>query len=205
VSVADRLRLPLEFDVAAMASDVATLPDSSWVDHFNTAIFEGRWCGVALRSVGGRPAQLYPDPTATADFADTEILAGCPNLRDAVAQLRCPLTAVRLLALDPGASIKEHRDYCLGYDDGEVRLHIPILTNSDVEFVLAGEPVTLGVGECWYLDLNLPHRAANRSRQRRVHLVADCVVDDWLEKVIADATNSALDVQSVAVQDRQKR
>jgi quercetin dioxygenase-like cupin family protein len=205
VTVPDRLRLPLDFDVAAMAADVAALPDSSWVDHFNTAIFEGRWCGVALRSVGGRPAQLYPDPTATDDFADTQILADCPNLRGAVAQLRCPLTAVRLLALDPGAVIKEHRDYRLGYDDGEVRLHIPILTSPEVEFVLAGEAVTLRAGECWYLDLNQPHRAANRSRQRRVHLVADCVVDEWLEKVLADATTSVLDVQSISVHDCEKR
>jgi hypothetical protein len=35
------------------------------------------------------------------------------------------------------------------------------------------------VAEAWYLDLNLPHRVANRSAVNRIHLVVDCVIDEW--------------------------
>jgi hypothetical protein len=192
VSIPDRIRLPLVFDVASLAADVDALADGDWIPHFNTGIFEGDWDGVALRSVGGRPTQLYSDPTAT-EFLDTDVLAARANLRRAVDRFLCPLTSVRLLALGPGGVIKEHQDYRLGFADGEVRLHIPIVTDPLVEFVLDGRPVDLRAGECWYLDLNLPHRAANRSQLRRVHLVVDCVVNPWLGAMITEAAAQADD------------
>jgi hypothetical protein len=157
------------------------------VPHFNDRIYEGEWSGVALRSVGGRPATLYPDPTATGAFADTELLGRCPYYREMLESFRCPTTAVRLLRLKAGSNIREHRDYKLGYEDGEVRLHVPIVTSPDVTFYLDGRPVPMQVGECWYVNVNLPHRVDNRSRTDRIHLVIDCVVNDWLAAFFPDA------------------
>ena len=190
MTVPDRLRLPVAFDVIPLVREVIDLPPAAWVPHFNQAIYEGDWSGVALRSVGGRASNLYPDPTATGEFADTDVLRSCPQLAGALARFRCPLTAARLLALGPGAIIKEHRDHCLGYEDGEVRIHVPIITDSAHEFVLDGQVVELRTGECWYLNVNRPHRAANRSTTRRVHLVIDCVVDDWLREVFSHASST---------------
>lgn len=184
--VPDRLRLPLVFDAEVLAGELAELSHRSWTPHFNRALYEGDWSGVALRAVGGDEAQLYPDPTSQA-YDDTAVLAGLPRLAEALAQIRCPTTSVRLLALGPGASIAEHRDYRLGFDDGEVRLHVPIVTSPEVEFLLAGRPVAFHPGECWYLNLNLPHAVANRSTVRRVHLVIDCVVNPWLEQLFESA------------------
>jgi aspartyl/asparaginyl beta-hydroxylase (cupin superfamily) len=155
-----------------------------WVAHFNQGIYEGDWTGVALRSVGGVLTQLYPDPAARMPFADTETLERCPALRTALGRFGCPLLAARLLALAPGALIKEHRDYRLGWADGEIRVHIPLVTSPEVEFALGGSPVEMNAGEAWYLDLSLPHRVENRSRTTRIHLVVDCVVDSWLEGLI---------------------
>ena len=39
-------------------------------------------------------------------------------------------------------------------------------------------------GECWYLDLSLPHRVQNRSNVDRIHLVVDCLLNDWLRAII---------------------
>ena len=181
--VPDRLRLPLHFDVDALAAEAAALARPDWVPHFNRDIYQGEWAGVALRSVGGRAGQLYPDPAADAAFADTEVLAHS-GVAARPGSFECPKTAARLLALAPGAVINEHRDYNLGWADGEVRLHVPVVSNPQVEFVLDGRPVEMAVGEAWYLDLSLPHRVANRGRATRVHLVLDCVVDDWLEALI---------------------
>jgi hypothetical protein len=182
----DRVRLPLDFDALSMAAEVAKLPVQLWIPHFNKAIHAGDWSGVALRSIGGDPTRIYPDPTGTSEFADTALLATCPAIRLALSALRCPLTTVRLLALGPGSEIREHNDDRLGYDDGDVRLHVPIVTAPGVEFTLAGRPVAMDVGECWYLDLRLPHRAVNRSHVRRVHLAIDCKVNGWLEGVFRD-------------------
>jgi hypothetical protein len=178
--VLSAVKLPLAFDAEALGTEVGALADDEWVPHFNTAYYEGDWSGVALRSVDGVAGRLYPDPTATSEYAPTPLLDRTPGLRAALGCFECPLLAARLLRLGPGASIREHTDYNLGYDDGELRVHIPVTTGPEVEFVHDGKRVTMLPGEAWYLDLNLPHSVANRGPSRRVHLVVDCVVDDWL-------------------------
>lgn len=175
-----KFKLPFCFDPLQLQLDLGLIRADEWIKHFNQSIYEGDWSGVALRSVGGKAMQLYPDPTAGDAFADTELLARCAYLRQVLATFDCPLSAVRLLRLRAGSSIGEHRDYRLGYEDGEVRLHIPIVTNPDVAFFLAGERVNMQVGECWYLNVNLPHRVDNLSKLDRVHLVIDCMVNEWM-------------------------
>jgi len=109
-----------------------------------------------------------------------------------LALLHCPLTAVRLLRLKAGSSIREHSDYRLGYEDGEVRLHIPVVTNPDVNFFLAGQRLSMQEGECWYLNVNLPHRVDNQSTTDRIHLVIDCVVNDWLAEFFSIKASAPL-------------
>jgi len=60
-------------------------------------------------------------------------------------------------------------------------LHIPIVTNEEVDFRLNGEQVILREGECWYLRLSDLHSVENNGQFDRVHLVIDAVVNDWLE------------------------
>ena len=174
------LLLPVSFTPERLLEELDRIRPDEWVPHFNNRIYEGEWSGVALRSVGGKPDTLYPDPTATGAYADTEMLQRCPYYREVLATFQCPFTAVRLLRLKAGSNIREHRDYKLGYEDGEVRLHVPVVTSPDVTFFLDGQAVPMNVGECWYVNVNLPHRVDNRSRTDRIHLVMDCVVNDWL-------------------------
>ena len=180
--VSASVRLPWRFDAASLRADVEALAAEDWVPHFNTAYYEGDWSGAALRSVGGQAGRLYPDPTASASFADTPLHARCPGARAALSQLRCPLLAVRFLRLGAGSRIKEHADLNLGFEDGEVRIHVPVTSGPDVEFLLDGRRVEMAEGEAWYLDLNLPHSVVNRGTSPRVHLVVDCVVDEWLSR-----------------------
>ena len=94
---------------------------------------------------------------------------------------------MRFLRLGPGSRIREHTDLDLGFDDGEVRIHVPISTDPGVEFLHDAERVDMGEGEAWYLDLNLRHAVVNARPAPRVHLVIDCVVDEWLREVIGEA------------------
>jgi hypothetical protein len=178
--------LPLWFDVAALTAEAASLPADEWVPHFNSGYFTGDWSGVALRSVGGHERRLYPDPTATLDYADTPLLGRCPTLRDALATFECPLLAARLLRLGPDSHIREHTDLDLGIDDGEARVHVVLATDDAVTFWLDGEPVPMHTGDAWYLNLNLKHRVANIGTTDRIHLVVDCVVNDWFRDLVAD-------------------
>src|SRR6266567_1790712 len=174
----------LNFDPSPLQADVELLLPGDWVAHFNTGYYEGEWLGIALRSAGGLPDQLYPDPNARGPILDTPVRERCQNLRKVIANLECPVKSARLLKLAPGGSIKEHRDYDLGFEEGEIRLHIPIVTSPQVEFFLGGERLEMKEGECWYLNVNLPHSVDNRSSVDRIHLVIDCGVNGWLRALL---------------------
>ncbi|MCG8651188.1 MAG: cupin domain-containing protein [Pirellulales bacterium] len=181
------LRLPLIFDATKMSREVSKITDSWWVPHFNQGDYRGGWSATPLRA----PAEethpirmVYPDPGANR-WHDTEILEQCPTTRTALSQLKCPVRSARLMRLAAGAEIFEHTDHELGYEDGEVRLHVPILTSAEVEFWLAGSRIEMQPGEMWYLNVNLPHRVSNRSRHDRIHLVVDCLVNPWLTSLFS--------------------
>lgn len=174
-------KLPLVFDALRLQTDLASIAPEEWTPHFNTAYHDGGWSGVALRTTAGAHVALYPNPSST-EFVDLPLLDRCPYIRDVLATFDCPLQVVRLLKLRAGSRIREHRDHALSYEDGEVRLHIPIATNPGVEFALDGEAVPMAPGECWYLNFNLPHRVDNRGGSDRVHLVIDCARNPWLER-----------------------
>jgi ribosomal protein S18 acetylase RimI-like enzyme len=183
----DAVKLPFQFEVARLQADLSCVTADEFVPHFNTAYYQGDWSAVPLRSVDGRTDQIYPDPTAKNSFADTPLLARCAYIREVLATLNCPLQAVRFLRLKAGSVIKEHRDHELGFEDGEIRLHIPVITNPEVEFVLNLVRVVMNEGECWYLNVNQPHHVANRGATDRIHLVIDCVVNDWMRDLLLAA------------------
>jgi hypothetical protein len=187
LEVPDRLRLGIRFDAGVMAAEAAALPAGAWIPHFNKMVHEGEWCGVSLRGPGGDARRIYPDPTDSQPVADTPALAACPEVARSLAALACPVRMARFLSLGPGSQIHPHNDEGLGFDAGSVRLHVPLQSTPEVTFELDGTPVPMAPGECWYLDLRRPHAAANRSASRRVHLVIDCRVDEWLTGVFADA------------------
>lgn len=181
------LKLPLAFDAVGLQTDLRGILAGEFIPHFNKGCYEGDWSVAPLRSVGGRADHIYPDPMQTRNFADTPLLARCPSVRLVLAAFRCELQAVRFLRLKAGSVIKEHRDFQLGYEDGEARLHIPVLTNPSVEFILDGQRIVMNPGELWYCNFNLPHRVANKGQTDRVHLVLDCFLNGWLRGLFHSA------------------
>ena len=90
----------------------------------------------------------------------------------------------RLLRLGTQARIREHTDFNLGYEDDEIRVHIPVATNPQVEFYLNGSRVQMNAGECWYLNFNLPHRLYNGGTTGPAcTLVIDCSVNAWVRNL----------------------
>src|SRR5215475_2664080 len=66
------LQFPFHFDPDRLKTDFRKVLADDWVRHFNSAVYEGDWSVVPLRSIGGEARQIFPDPTAT-DSAPTEI------------------------------------------------------------------------------------------------------------------------------------
>lgn len=179
------LKLPWFFDPAGLRADLARVPPDAWIPHINRHDYEGQWSGVALRSVEGTAHDLAPEARGGAVFRDTVLLGLCPHFQEVLATLRCPLQSARLLRLHAGSFIAEHVDQALDFDDGEVRLHVPIVTSDDVLFFLDGARLVMVPGECWYTNVNLPHSVENRGSADRIHLVIDCLVNDWMRELFA--------------------
>jgi Aspartyl/Asparaginyl beta-hydroxylase len=181
------LQLPYTFDVPLMQAEAAALDEQYWKLHYNTNNYEGGWTILPLRSMGGDLNATYAIHASASHipYQDTELMQHCPGIASVLQRLQFPLMSVRLMKLEAGAIIKEHTDQELAFEDGEVRLHIPIFTNESVEFYVQGERVQMDTGTCWYLNLSLPHRVTNGGNTHRIHLVIDGIVNDWLRHEFA--------------------
>jgi hypothetical protein len=176
-------KLPISFDANFTKRELNNSVQQ-WQPHLNTFHYTGSWNVLPLRSPGGDAGNPVPDVTDKGDFAETFYMDLFPSVKNILSGLQCPLMAVRFLNLKAGAVIKEHRDMQLALEQGEARLHFPVITNPDVEFYCEDERIYLQEGECWYLNANLPHRVSNNSPFDRIHLVVDCKVNDWLKETI---------------------
>ena len=175
-------KIDLAINILSLRQEVLLLPNT-WSPHFNTYHYEGEWTVLPLRSPGGHHEQIIPDLMSEDFYIDTPLMKSCPAIRQFLDSLECPVMSVRLLNLKSGAVIKEHRDHELAFEHGEARLHIPIFTNDQVEFHIQDERIPMQPGDCWYINANLPHRVANYGPSDRIHLVIDCVVNDWLQNL----------------------
>jgi hypothetical protein len=136
---------------------------------------DGEWTGVSFYSKNGR----YDNAEANhgrRPFIPTEVLKSTPYIKEVLDRLPCPKHSVRLLALPPKAVIRSHRDPDISLQAGKVRLHVPITTHPDVEFLLGGLKHQWKVGELWYGDFSEPHSVTNHSAIVRFHLVIDVPV-----------------------------
>ena len=185
----DRLRLPFDFDPELLARDLHGLNAVDWIAHFVPQNYAGDWSVIPLRGQAGatHPVMLISSDPACRDFEDTPALVACPYFRQVLATFEAPLQMVRLMRLTAGSTINEHSDFELSFEEGTVRIHVPVLTNAEVEFFLNRRRVVLEAGSSWYLRLSDPHSVVNRGRTDRVHLVIDAVVNDWISRVLHQA------------------
>jgi mannose-6-phosphate isomerase-like protein (cupin superfamily) len=178
-------RLPVGMPVQQIQKEVLSLT-CQWHPHYNTKHYEGNWTILSLRSPKGAAEQIIPDARENQAFANTPLMESCVAIKKLIDDFHCSIMAVRLMNLHAGSVIKEHRDLDLAFEKGEARLHFPVFTNPGVDFYVNGDRVAMQEGECWYVNVNLPHKVANHGKEDRIHLVIDCVVNDWLKALFAD-------------------
>ena len=179
------LRLPFLFDIPRLNGDLEKIDEKMWIAHVNTAAYAGEWRCVPLRSVDGRSDHILSLPDMLYD--DTAILDRCPYFREVIDSFECDKTSVRLMAMAPGSRIMMHRDPGTSFEDGVVRLHVPIVTAPKVLFTVEDEDVHFSAGHTWYLNANCLHGVRNESARPRIHLMLDCIANPWLEQIFLDA------------------
>ena len=198
-------RLPLHFPVAAqLLASVEALSADGWLPHVNRACYDGRWDVYPLRGLAKHHNQspilqafALEGSDDAEDFADYAALSASPELADFLSQLCCPILSVRLMRLRPGSVIAPHRDHGLCFSQGQARLHLCLQTDPDVEFVVAGESIHMAEGELWYLNADQEHAVYHRGKTDRIHVVVDCIANDWLRNQLGIPEQQTLSTMSL--------
>nr|BFF35167.1 hypothetical protein BACT7_00290 [Tenacibaculum mesophilum] len=173
------LKLPFLFDTDKLLHDYSLVVNQHWIPHFNTSGYQGEWKAISLYSSNGDASNIFAFQNDNSTIKETPIMNDCNYFREVINSFQCPISSARLLRLNVGADIKPHRDYKLGYEDGNFRLHIPIITNNKVEFILDDEQLKMLPGECWYTNVNYIHSVTNKGNEDRIHLVIDAERNEW--------------------------
>lgn len=177
------LKFPIQFDAERLVEDLSRTMEAKWIPHFNTGGYTGNWKAVSLYAADGNGQNIFAHVQDQSSISETPLMKECGYFREVLDFFKFPILSVRLLRLEVGAEIKPHTDYELGYEDGQFRLHIPIVTNPEIEFILDGERLTMLPGECWYTNVNFVHSVANRGTVDRVHLVIDGERNAWTDEL----------------------
>lgn len=158
------VRLPFIFDVERLSREVQAFDESEWLPHVqgyagNTAI--------PLISLNGEMNDDFNGPMKV-----TEKLERSPYIQQVLASFDEVFGRSRLMGLGARCTVPEHRDVNYHWYN-RVRIHVPILTSSDVLFYCGDTHVHMAAGETWIFDSWKKHRVENGSDENRVHLVID--------------------------------
>lgn len=188
--------LPVRFNESEAQAEVRkTIGSAAWLAHLNRHDYTGDWQVLALRSPGGSVNAVVAETLGNGEYSDTPLMSHFPSVVKLMANLNCAVSSVRFMNLRAGATIKQHRDRDLAFENGEARLHFPVITNPEVGFYIDDEKVEMQEGSCYYLNANRPHRVLNLGLSDRIHLVVDCKVNDWLTGIFDRSKKYVIDVK----------
>jgi hypothetical protein len=98
-----------------------------------------------------------------------------PIMEELVAKHYAPggmVLRVMLARLLPNCQIEAHWDKHPSFSISH-RIHVPLLTNPDVEFIVGTERIATRTHQAFELNNKLPHSVANRGNTARIHLIFD--------------------------------
>jgi quercetin dioxygenase-like cupin family protein len=177
------LRLPPRFDAARLQDDLRRIDPGWWEGHLSD-YHDGNWQSISLWAPGGSRRNQF---SHGGEFGPTEAMRLCEYVPEVVESLPGRKNRVRLLRLRPGGEIYPHSDPLHQITRDLVRLHIPIVTNPDVDFRVHGAPVAMQPGETWFVDVRFRHGVRNAGSTDRVHLVVDVVASEELRRLMGQA------------------
>ena len=185
--LSEAVRLQPTFDADRLTRELAEVTDHRWQPQRIHAPGGGvgtastiDWRVLPLRSPGGDAERTDPGGPGPVDFASTMYLQRLPYLRGILDSIPAPLNAVRLMALGPGATSQPHHDPKYALHRGMIRLHIPLVTNTEAVLVLDGVEHCWQPGQLWYGDFSRQHLVRNTGQTSRVHVVIDALLTEEL-------------------------
>lgn len=177
-------QLPFSFDPEKLLKDLQQVHKSEWVNHPNKNAYEGVWMATSLMSTSGEATEIMALENQA--YKATGLLAKAPYIQQVIDTFQTKVEAVRFMKLGGYSLIKTHRDRGTHFDEDLARLHIPVMTHENVDFILDGKKVPMDIGNCYYIDADVPHSVVNNSDQDRVHLLIDCQINGWLKVIFTE-------------------
>ena len=181
----DFLKLPFEFSIDKLVKDLCLVGLDEWTAHPNKQAYNGIWEITSLSSPSGDVKDIVA--IENQDYIPTKLLERTSYIQTVLNTFKTKIEAVRFMKLGANSIIKEHCDKGSCFEQGYARLHIPIKSNDNVEFLLSGKNVKMNLGSCYYINANNPHSVINNGDKDRVHLLIDCHVNTWLKEVFIKA------------------
>ncbi len=182
--ITERCRLLAEMDIGALVERLPELPEELWLsdqvmqkkiagDRDTNSIFL-----LSLASVDFEPL-IEKGPISAADVprgAGWDLLHELidPLVAQVIAHFPAGgvVTRVQLARMQPGCEITPHTDASLILMATH-RLHVPIVSNPQVDFRVTGERVVLEAGKLYEVNNRVQHSVVNGGDAARVHLIVD--------------------------------
>jgi hypothetical protein len=171
-------RLPVSFDVDKLVSEFQTIPAQLWGSRGGRVGVHVQAEAVFLRG--------YAPVEGERPIEDREVAAMLPFTTQLVHQL---LQAKPLRCLF--AKLRADGNVPLHIDNGEyfektIRIHIPIVTNSQATMLVDGQAFYMQVGEVWAINNCAVHGVLNQHpSEARTHLICDYMPSDNLLQLLA--------------------
>jgi mannose-6-phosphate isomerase-like protein (cupin superfamily) len=175
------LQLPFTFEIDKLTDDLACVKIDEWVPHPNKQAYNGSWLITSLTSTNGDTKNIVA--IENQEYQDTPLMKKTSYIKKLLKNFDTKIEAVRFMKLTANSSINEHCDKGSSFEEGYARVHIPITTNDDVEFILSGKNYKMKLGHCYYIDAHNSHSVINNGDSDRVHLLIDCHVNDWFKEI----------------------
>lgn len=172
------LQLNCQFDKQALEHEVLKLPEDAWRPHPQG--FKGNSAVALIARDGQSDNDLTHGPMLATKWLDN-----LPYIRDVLASFKAPLGRTRLMRIQGHGQVPKHTDLDY-YWFQRMRIHIPIMTNEDVQFECGDATVNMATGEAWVFDTTQLHRVTNPRGGDRIHLVIDTVGSHFLFDLMAD-------------------
>lgn len=179
------LKLPFKFDAEKIAEEIAQFSDKDYYFIYNPYVEVD-----TLKSKHLIEPKIGEDDLPV--FLPNDALKKCPYLMQILETFKCDKETFRIHSLAAGAEIRPHRDVCCSFEHGKIRLHIPVKTNSDVLLQVNDQTIPMKPGECWYCNFDIKHEVHNNSTEDRVHLIMDCLVNEWVKDIFADKSKEVI-------------
>jgi hypothetical protein len=176
------IRLPFQFDAPRLYAEIKQLSSKSFREIPSSYISAQGLYGLNLliadidAALKKEKFRLVPNPC----------LASMPYVADVLHTLDCKKNLARIHKLQPNAHIRPHQDGNMNIPNGVFRIHIPVSCGRGSVFTIENERINMNSGECWYLDVSLLHEVRNLDDEERIHLVMDCVRNDWWDNIFKE-------------------